>query len=101
MAIKKQIFKSKSQVKVTLSIPAEMANEAQHAVVLGDFNNWTAEAGAMDRLKSGAFKTTVELEPNQEYQFRYLLDGTIWQNETEADKQVMNKFASENSVLVL
>lgn len=101
MAIKKQTFKSKPQVKVTFNIPAELAGEARQAAILGDFNNWNPAEGEMNRLKSGDFKTMLELEAGREYQFRYLVDGERWVNETEADKQVVNQFGSENSVLAL
>jgi 1,4-alpha-glucan branching enzyme len=101
MAIKKQSFKSKPQVKVTFSIPSEIGADSANASIIGDFNGWNAQAGMMNKLKSGEFKATLEIEPNQEYQFRYLLDGKRWENEPEADKLVVNEFGTENSVLVL
>lgn len=101
MSIKKQTFKSKPQVKVTFNIPAEIAGEAAQAAIVGDFNNWNSAEGEMNRLKSGEFKTVLELEPNKEYQFRYLVDNSRWLNEDEADKTAVNQFGSENSVLAL
>ena len=53
MPIKKQFIKSKPVCKVTFSIEAK---EATQAAVVGDFNNWNAEEGALSKLKNGTFK---------------------------------------------
>ncbi len=56
----------------------------------------------MRKLKNGSFTLTIDLEPNREYQFRYLLDDEIWENDEEADKYISNPYGdSENSVVVL
>jgi hypothetical protein len=44
----------------------------------------------------------LELEPGREYQFRYLLDKKIWENESDADKSVPTPYGdSENSVIII
>jgi hypothetical protein len=55
----------------------------------------------MKASKTGSFSASVDLESGQEYQFRYLLDGTRWENDSEADKYVPSEFGSENSVIIL
>ena len=56
----------------------------------------------MKKSKSGAFTTTLDLEPGREYQFRYLLDEKIWGNDSDADKSVFSPYGdSENSVIVI
>ena len=83
-------------------MPKQVANGAETVQVLGDFNSWSPEAEPMKGLKNGSFTTTLELEKGQEYQFRYLIDGNVWQNETDADKQVPSPYAdAHNSVLVV
>ena len=54
----------------------------------------------LKKSKNGEYKATLELENGQEYQFKYVIDGKEWINETEADKFVPNEFQSENSVVV-
>jgi hypothetical protein len=39
------------------------------------------------------------LEAGKEYQFRYLIDGTVWKNDPQADSFVENSFGEENSVV--
>jgi len=102
MSIRKQYLKSKPLCKATSRIPEEMGSSAESAHIVGDFNNWTFFSTPMEKLKSGAFKTTLELEPGREYQFRYLLDKEIWENESDADKSVPTPYGdSENSVIVI
>ena len=102
MSIRKQYLKSRPACKATFRIPEEMGNSAKSAHIVGEFNNWNFFSTPMERLKSGAFKTTLELEPGREYQFRYLLDKKIWENDSDADKSVPTPYGdSENSVIVI
>ncbi len=102
MSIRKQYLKSRPVCKATFRIPEEMGSSAESAHIVGDFNNWTFFSTPMEKLKSGAFKTTLELEPGREYQFRYLLDNKIWENDALADRSVPTPFGdSENSVIAL
>lgn len=98
MAIKKQVLKTKGICKVTFSVAAK---EANNVAVIGDFNNWNPEAGALEKLKNGTFKGLFEIPVGASYEFKYLIDGA-YANELEADAQVWNDFAgAENSVLSL
>ncbi|WP_026712814.1 isoamylase early set domain-containing protein [Flavobacterium daejeonense] len=96
MSIKKQFVKSKPVCKVTFSIEAK---EAAQASVVGDFNNWNPEEGALNKLKNGTFKGVFDLNKDAAYEFKYLVDGE-YINESEADSYKWNEFAgAENSVL--
>ena len=102
MSIRKQYLKNKPVCKATFRIPEEMGISAKTAHIVGEFNNWTFFSTPMKKLKSGAFTATLELEPGREYQFRYLLDKKIWENEREADKSVPTPYGnSENSVIII
>lgn len=96
MSIKKQFIKSKPVCKVTFSIEAK---EADQVAVIGDFNNWNPEEGALSKLKNGTFKGVFDLNKDAAYEFKYLIDGE-YINESEADSYKWNEFAgTENSVL--
>lgn len=102
MSITKQFLKSKPECKITLTLPADFAPEAKEISVLGDFNDWDSQANKMKKAKDGSFKTSITLEVGKEYAFRYLIDGVIWENETEADKFAPSGVSyDENSVVVL
>lgn len=102
MSIKKQYPKDKSVCKVTFSLPKKAAASAKKVHLVGEFNNWDQKAMPMKKLKNGSFSITLELETGREYQFRYLIDGTKWENDWEANKYVPTQFGdSENSVVVV
>lgn len=96
MSIKKQFVKTKPVCKVTFSIEAK---EAKTASVVGDFNNWDQEVGALNKLKNGTFKGVFDLNKDASYEFKYVVDGQFV-NEPEADSFRWNDYAgAENSVL--
>ena len=98
MAITKQYLKSKPLCKVTFSVPAE---EAKKVTVLGTFNEWDEKkAVELKKLKNGTFKGTVDLEKDNSYEFKYLVDG-VFVNEEEADAYTTNEFGGQNAVLTL
>lgn len=98
MAIKKQFVKTKPVCKVTFSVEAKTANQAS---VVGDFNNWSLEEGALSKLKNGTFKATFDLNKDAIYEFKYVIDG-VFVNEPEADSFKWNDYAgAENSVLAI
>lgn len=96
--LKKQYLKNKSICKVTFYTPS--AIEAETVFLVGDFNGWDEQVTPMEKLKDGRFKMTLDLEQDKEYQFRYLVNGTEWHNDWEADKYVPNPFSGDNSVVV-
>jgi hypothetical protein len=100
--IKKEYLKSRNLCKVTFRLPRIAAPEAKTVCIVGEFNNWNIYANPMERLRSGDFKITIELETGREYQFRYLIDGTFWENDWNADKYVKSPFGdSDNSVVMV
>jgi 1,4-alpha-glucan branching enzyme len=102
MSIQKQYLKTKPLCKVTFSIPKDMAGSAEDVFVVGEFNDWDIHAHPMKRRKDGDFNLTVNLEKGREYQFRYLLDGDVWENDDSADKYVRTPYGdSDNSVVVV
>jgi 1,4-alpha-glucan branching enzyme len=96
--LKKQALKSKPVCKVTFYAPNIEAN-MMHLV--GDFNDWNETSHPMEKLKDGRFKLTMELDAGKEYQFRYLVNGSEWHNDWEADKYVPNPFSGDNSVVMV
>ncbi len=102
MSVKKQYLKSKDRCKVTFRIPKPAAPAAKTVHIVGEFNSWSTVKTPMKRLKSGEFTAVVELAAGREYQFRYLIDQTTWENDWEADRYVKSDFGDcENSVVVV
>jgi len=102
LGIKKEYLKSKKTCKVTFRLPRIAAPKARDVCIVGDFNGWNIYANPMKRLKTGDYTITLELELGREYQFRYLIDGSKWENDWNADKYVRSPFGdSDNSVIVV
>jgi len=103
MSIKKQILKSKPVGKITFSLTKEETSNAEKVQLLGEFNEWNVKkAIELTKLKNGSFKTTLDLPTGKEYQFKYLINSSLWINDSEADKYVNSGVgAEENSVVVL
>ena len=99
MSFKKQFLKSKPVCKVSFRLDAAEASGAKKVQLLGDFNNWDKSIEPMTALKTNDFTATLELEAGKEYQFRYLIDGSAWKNDAQADALVANSFGEENSVV--
>ena len=102
MAIQKKYLKSKPVCKVTFSLPKEAVQSAKKVCIVGDFNDWKKKASPLKKLKNGSCKITLDLECGREYQFRYLLDNTTWENDWDADKYVRSDcHDAENSVVIV
>ena len=100
--MKKAYLKTEPMCKVTFALPKEAVGEANCVYLVGEFNNWQIGATPMKKLKSGEFKTTLKLKRDKEYQFRYLIDDSKWENDWHADKYVTTPFGDgENSVVVV
>ncbi len=95
--VTKRYLKSKDITKVTFYTAEGLG--AEEVYLVGDFNSWSETATPMTKLKDGRFKIVLELEPNKEYQYRYLVNGVEWHNDWDADKYVPNPYSGDNSVV--
>lgn len=102
MITKKQNKKSGDLCRVIFKVPREACMGAKSIMVVGDFNNWSVKDNPMKKLKNGAFTLELDLKSNKEYQFRYLIDEKIWENDWAADRYVRSEYGNcENSVVVV
>ncbi len=100
--LKKSFSKTKPVCKVTFTLPLEAAQGGQEVRILGDFNEWSWENGYKMKAAKAEFTTEVELVAGKEYQFRYLIDNHIWENDWKADSYVpVTPFGIYNSVISL
>jgi len=100
--IKKEYLKRKNTCRVTFCLPKAAVADGNCAYVVGDFNGWNPTADKMKKSRNGDYIIKIELEPGREYQFRYLIDSCVWENDWQADKYVGSPYGdSENSVVVV
>jgi len=86
------------KVRVGFSLPAQV--QADRASVCGEFTQW-GPGKPMKRGKDGRWQVSVALETGRSYRFRYLLDGSRWENDWAADDYVPNPFGEDDSVVKL
>lgn len=101
MSLEKKFLKAKPVCKVKFSLSGDQYKSASTILLVGDFNNWQIGETPLKMAKTGVWSVSLDLETGKHYQFRYLVDGTIWENDVEADGFVPSGLGSENSVLAL
>lgn len=94
--ISKQFTPKRTVCKVTFKVPADWASK--EVALVGDFNEWDPKANLLQK-KNGSWETTVRLNPDSDYKFRYYIDGEKWVNDDQADAYVSNEFGSEDSLI--
>jgi len=99
--LKKQYAKNKPLCKVTFSLPLEAAPDANEVRLLGDFNNWSWDEAVILSLNKAEYTAVVELEAGQSYEFRYLIDSHIWENDWAADDYVPSPYDGVYNSVVL
>ena len=80
-------------------LPKDAAPEAESVCILGEFNNWSADAHPLKKQKDGDFTITLELEAGRSYRFRYVIDGWKYENDWFADRYEPNPYGGEDSVV--
>jgi 1,4-alpha-glucan branching enzyme len=96
------ISKSRSEngkTRVTFEVPHTLW--AERICVVGDFNDWDRHKHPLtrDSRDDPTWRITLELEPDQSYQFRYLIDDKTWCNDPAADRYGENPFGGHNSII--
>jgi len=100
--IEKNYLKTKPECKVKFALSADMIGDGRQVSVVGDFNNWDASAHPLRKQKSGVYASTMNLEIDHTYQFRYLIDNHHWLNDDMADAYVPSPISQDvNGVLSL
>jgi hypothetical protein len=99
----KTFVKSRKIWKVTFELPQKEWPEdtdVDSVHLAGDFNGWDASSTPLKR-RSDTFRVTVELQGGSDYQFRYLINKTLWYNEWHADGYVPTPASVDNCLLRL
>ena len=95
--VQKTYFKNKDYCKVKFSFKVDNAETVE---ILGLNNDWN-NAVIMSRKKDGSFSADVNLPKDSKHEFKYLVNETVWLNESEADSLKPNEFGGTNSVITL
>jgi Transcription factor WhiB/Glycogen recognition site of AMP-activated protein kinase len=81
-------------VRVSFTLPAIDADEV---ALCAEFNDWSHDT-KLTRNGDGSWQTSVRLTPGV-YRYRYLLDGSRWENAWDADDYVPNPYGGDDSLV--
>jgi len=99
--IERTYSKDKSKCRIAFRLPKDFAPAARCIAVAGSFNGWDRFSHPLKKQKSGEFSLVVEVRAGMEYEFRFIIDETRWENAWNADKYVWSDYGNcENSVIV-
>ena len=94
--LKKKYFKTKDECEVTFEFDSA---EAESVALVSEANGWQP-VKMTKRRKDGIYYTKVRLPKESQFQFRYLVNGESWTNDSGADAYMANEFGGENSVVI-
>jgi len=97
--LEKKYLRQGSVCNVTFVLPKAAAPDAGSVCILGEFNNWSADAHPLQKREEGDFVITLELEAGRAYRFRYVIDGWKFENDWFADRYEPNPYGGEDSVV--
>ncbi len=92
--LKKRFFKTIDECEVAFEYASETASQV---TLVCEINEW--EPIPMKKNRKGVFRTRVRFPKEADFQFRYLIDGEIWENDCAADAYRLNEHGSDNSVV--
>lgn len=93
--LKKKYFKTKNECEVTFEFESD---DVQTVALVTEANDWQP-VEMKKRKKDGVFYYKIRLPQETHVQFRYLLDGNAWINDSAADAFVPNEFGGQNGVV--
>ncbi|GEM_PF-656233 len=99
MMLKKQWFKTKCKVAFEIKageLPKDIKIQSIHLV--GEFNGWDKTATPLRKVKN-VWKEFVIIDLEKELQYRFLINGTTWFNDPNADKYVANNVDGDNCIV--
>lgn len=91
----KRFFKTNHETEVAFEHNSDVSNRV---ALIAEFNNWQPVSMQYSK-KYKAFRTKVRLPINCDYQFRYLINNQVWQNDHQADRYLINRFGIDNSIV--
>ncbi len=102
MSLKKTFSKDNKTCKVTFSLPTEAAPSSKEVRVVGDFNNWNWEHGVVLKKGKKEYSGETTLAVGRDYEFRYLIDNSAWDNDWAADGYRPSPFQGvDNSIVAV
>ena len=99
LMVKKKPLQDSDKVAVTFETAPRP--DAQSVGLAADFNGWDPAAAPMKQRKDGCWWATLRLTKDQEYAYRFVVDGREWITDEQADRMVPNEHGETNAIVDL
>lgn len=77
---------------------AVLAPDAQSVSVVGEFNDWRVDSHPLQQKDHETWHITLHLPPGV-YQYKFVIDGTRWEDDADNPNRTVNEFGTSNSIL--
>lgn len=84
-------------MRIRFSLPASIWADTIHLV--GDFNNWSTDTTPL-RLDDTDWSVTLDLDTDQAYEYRYLVNNDEWLSDWNADSTISEHNGLTTSVVM-
>jgi 1,4-alpha-glucan branching enzyme len=102
--LEEKIYKTKDYNQITFTLSEGLVEKFGDSIetvhLVGEFNDWDPTATPLKESK-GEWKVNLKLDKGKEFQYRFLINGTEWENDWEAHKYVSGNAGEDNSVVVV
>lgn len=100
MSLEKNYLKSKPVCKVKFVFSKQRSRGVKSVYLVGTFNGWDESAQKLRKQKTGDYAATLSFPVGERHEFRYLLNGEVWENDDQADQYLPSHVSwEENSVV--
>lgn len=101
MPLQKEYLTNKNICRATFHLENKYSYAISKVNLVGDFNSWSSSETPLIKQQDGSYKVTIDLPINEEFQFRYLINGDIWVNDSKADKYCPAPIGNvDNSIII-
>jgi hypothetical protein len=94
--VSKRYFKTRDEVEVTFEVDF---NGIETAALVSESHGWEPQPMKRAKRGKGPFRLKLRVPKDRPVQFRYLLDGSRWENDEAADDYWPNPLGSHNGVV--
>ena len=77
---------------------ALLAPDAHSVSVVGEFNDWQPVSHPLRQRDGETWQITLQLPPGT-YQYKFVIDGTRWEDDADNPKRMTNEYGTSNSIL--
>ncbi len=76
------------------------APDAADVTIAGEFNGWSPTKDHLQEIGGGLWQIVLPLKPGR-YEYKFVIDGTVWQEDPYSPGYVPDPYEGRNSVIII